>query len=146
MKKKTIISIMLVLILMTNNVVYASDKKEDANTNNLETMDDIKRADIIYDIIESILEHDISRLNKNNKYITDDTYNILSSYVLANTIGTGNISDYMIDTSGVSQSSTVDYVILANLKINYEENNMMYLFEFHINANGLIYGYNIWVY
>ena len=61
---------------------------------------------------------------------------------------TGIISEKAIDIVTPQDSETSDTVLMCNIRLSNNENiyNKIYLFEFHINADGKIYGYNIWTY
>lgn len=60
----------------------------------------------------------------------------------------GKLVDTTLDFTYPEDSSTGDTVVMINAKIEYLNGkyNKLYLFEYHINAEGKIYGFNAWVY
>lgn len=58
----------------------------------------------------------------------------------------GNMMNKAIHYVNHNNSSTKDTVIFVDCKTECERGNHMYLVEFHINKEGLIYGYNVWQY
>lgn len=148
--KASIILVLMSVVLISNTNILnikASENQEVMNYN-LETMQKIDRDDYIRNIFKAIYNKDITYIQNNTALFTEDCYDKLIQYIETSNINSNNISDTVIDSITVENSSTGDFVIMLNTKIWYEnqEYNKLYLTEFHINANGRVYGYNIWVY
>lgn len=148
--KASIILVLMSVVLISNTNILnikASENQEVINYN-LETMQKIDRDDYIRNIFKAIYNKDITYIQNNTALFTEDCYDKLIQYIETSNINSNNISDTVIDSITVENSSTGDFVIMLNTKIWYEnqEYNKLYLTEFHINANGRVYGYNIWAY
>lgn len=138
---KLMLSILICLILTVE--VKATD-------NNLELMTKDLCNTHITSIVQSIQEKDISFIQNNLSMFTSSCYNKLSYFIQNNDIGGDVIQQIIIDFTYPNNSSTGDSVIMANTKIGYTQDslnyNKVYLFEFHVNKDGDIYGFNVWVY
>lgn len=130
-----------VMLLSTSILVYASNNSK----SNIHDFTVREVNDIFYNITEGILDGNVSYTYGN--IFESDVFDELNSYGLEAKIG-GDISNIVVDFVDVPYSSTGDIVIMVNTKVDYENGkyNKLYLFEYHINANGKIYGYNVWVY
>lgn len=100
----------------------------------------------ISDIILDILKHDEASLQTKSQYFTNDCFYDVLQYTKNNKVESTVIPELVVDYTTPSNSSTGDTVIMANTKVYYKSYNKLYLFEFHVNQDGKIYGYNIWVY
>lgn len=100
----------------------------------------------ISDVILDILKHDESSLQTKLQYFTNDCFYDVSQYTKNNKVESTIIPELVIDYTTPSNSSTGDTVIMANAKVQYKSYNKVYLFEFHVNQDGKIYGYNVWIY
>lgn len=139
MKKYLLLIISLITILSFTSIVYADNKSLEKATEsdcNL-TINNICRA-IINSNSEALLE--------NTDYFENTAYKSVYDYINTNKIE-GTCSNIVIDTTYPNNSSTGDFVIMANCKVNVQQGyNLVYLFEFHVNKDGKIYGFNAWVY
>lgn len=58
----------------------------------------------------------------------------------------GSVYFMVNDSIRVENSSNKDYVLISNVKVQNGDVNNIFAFEFHINIDGKIYGFNIWSY
>ena len=147
-KTRVLIIVTIVLIASQFNIVRATTNNSEQTNINLETLSEIDRKEYMNNIFKAIYNKDNTYILNNTALFTEDCYEKLLEYIENNTIDSTVIGDTVIDTITVSNSSTGDCVIMLNAKVWYDNQgyNKLYLLEFHINAKGIIYGYNIWVY
>lgn len=142
-----LIAMTLMISLATNVSVNATEANEtiDIDFNNT---DALTCNTVIKDIVYSIISHNADNMNKYVAAFSTDTYTDITNYIANNNIEVSSLSDITVDYIYPDKSSTGDTVIMANAKAwNKEQTyNMLYLFEFHVNSVGDIYGYNVWVY
>ena len=135
--KKAIYSIILTVVLLVSSArVYAS---------NIENMSDSEIEKLGNVVLESVLSRDSTPIENYANCFTNETLEKLLNYINNNRIS-GNIQSTVIDWVHTSYSSTEDSVMMINVKVENNGYNELYLFEFHINAEGKIYGYNVWAY
>lgn len=135
--KKAIYSVILTVVLLVSSVrVYAS---------NIENMSDSEIEKLGNAVLESVLSRDSKHIENYANCFTNETLEKLLDYINTNRIY-GNIQSTVIDWVHTSYSSTEDSVMMINVKVENNGYNELYLFEFHINAEGKIYGYNVWAY
>lgn len=135
--KKAIYSVILTVVLLVSSVrVYAS---------NIENMSDSEIEKLGNAVLESVLSRDSKHIENYVNCFTNETLEKLLNYINTNRIY-GNIQSTVIDWVCTSYSSTEDSVMMINVKVENNGYNELYLFEFHINAEGKIYGYNVWAY
>lgn len=93
---------------------------------------------IIYNDIDKITESEIL-----SSYSKQDIIEYISNAEKHSTI-----ESIVIDEILPNNNSVKDKTIMVNVKADYEDNkyNKLYLFEFHIGADGKVYGYNFWKY
>ena len=141
MKKYIKYLITLTLIIMCLTPTFANDTKID----NLEHTSIREVNELFYELTDGIINH--NSLVLANDIFTPEVKRDLSILLVNNTIG-GTINNVVVDFTYPENSSTGDTVIMVNSKISYEDGkyNKLYLFEYHVNADGKIYGYNMWVY
>ena len=134
-----ILSICLSFNIM-NMQVYANDF-------NVEHMTMRESNGMVADIAYGIITNNTSYISNYANYFEPDCYSELYEYTMSNDLQFESIINSVIDFTYPDNSSTGDSVIMCNTKIVYTNNYTgMCLFEYHINALGKIYGYNIWVY
>lgn len=126
-------SIILALVFMFGTTVNANFNEADNQS-------------IITSIVQDIISGDAESFRNKSSYFSSNTYEKLKDYVESNTIGSMGISEIVVDRVEPDNSFTGDVVLMTNVKLTYEGYNKLYLFEFHVNADGVIYGYNIWQY
>lgn len=148
MKKIKIIFIICITlsIMSISNIAYADIKQYNGD---LETKNSSELNRTMEFIINSILSKDTTYIQDNQSMFTVDCFNRLNNYINnLDTIQSDGILEKRIDRIYPNNSSTKDCVIMANIKLSYNQSeyNNLYLYEFHVNAEGQIYGYNIWVY
>ena len=79
-------------------------------------------------------------------YFEAQAYNSVQKFIDRQSIN-GSALDSLTEVTKPNNSSTGDTVIMANYKIDIGNGyNVVYLFEFHVNSNGKIYGFNAWEY
>ena len=127
-----------------------SVKATEQYDNNIEYMSTIECNKFIGTLVSSIVDNNVEFMYNNTSYFESRCYDSIKQYLLTNSIADSNftISDIIIDVTYPENSSTGDTVIMANTKIWYNNGqyNKVYLFEFHVNTTGDIYGFNVWVY
>lgn len=145
-KLKRIISLIL-LLCMTISINAKATEQYD---NNLEYKSVVDCNKFIGSLVNNIVDNNVEFMYNNTTYFESNCYDSLREYILTNSIVDSKylISDIIVDVTYPEHSSTGDTVIMANTKIWYNDNqyNKLYLFEFHVNAAGDIYGFNVWVY
>lgn len=101
-------------------------------------------SEIVYDIIT----HRTLELQNRAGDFSSSCLNSIVAYAYNNTIECNGVSELVIDSITPAQSDTGDTVLMTNVKLQYDDGayNKLYLFEFHVNASGDIYGYNVWQY
>ena len=102
--------------------------------------------ELVSELLMALANNDINTVTKLEPYMNDVVYN-----GMLNNCGKsirGNISDIVIDVVEPKDSSSGDTVLLANVKAwaSNQTYNTICLFEFHVNSDGKLYGYNIWAY
>lgn len=146
MKRCTIILTIIICILTVNISVYATSETNTQN-NSIEKMNMYEYYDTINSLIQGIVNKDTSFLINNVTLFTSNSYDRMYKYIESNDI-VGEVGDVTIDFIHPASSSTGDTVVMANFKV-WEDNkkyNTIYLLELHIDRNGDIYGYNMWLY
>lgn len=144
MKKHLLLIISLITILSFTSVVYADNKSLEKATESDCNL-------TINSICRAIISNNKDTLLENSDYFENSTYKS-SAYksvydFMSNNDIDGTCSNIVIDTTYPNNSSTGDFVIMANCKVNVKQGyNLVYLFEFHVNKDGRIYGFNAWVY
>ena len=141
MKKYIKYLITLTLVIMCLTPTFANDIKVD----NLEHTSIREVNELFYELTDGIINH--NSLVLANDIFTPEVKRDLSILLVNNTIG-GTINNVVVDFTYPENSSTGDTVIMVNSKISYEDGkyNKLYLFEYHVNADGKINGYKMWVY
>lgn len=144
-KKST--SVFMIAILLTISITLRASA-EDIVDDNIETMSYNEVNKTFSDLIFGFVNKDTSVIQSRASMFSSDVYENLKGYCQVNDIGGGCVSDIVIDYTTPNNSSTGDTVVMVNAKIWFDDQsyNKLYLFEFHVNAGGDIYGYNIWVY
>lgn len=142
----TIISTIVILnnVDTKENNILASEISDDS----IENMDMTEVNDLIANIILGMMNHDKTYLYNNPGYFTRDTFDKIENYIDVNNILTTSMSEIVIDYTYPQYSSTSDTVIMANAKLLYDGQsyNKLWLFEFHVDSYGDIYGFNVWQY
>ena len=134
------------VLLISTLILIASTISASADTVNLEQMNRAKCNSVIQSIGASIINSDVQALYSNATYFETSAYESVYKFIERNSIK-GGVIDNVIEFTYPDGSSTGDSVIMSNYKISLGNgHNVLYLFEFHINSNGKIYGFNAWEY
>jgi hypothetical protein len=143
-----IICIILVLTMVISCISVVASAESNPLDKNLNELSSRQVNALIDELVYGIATHDTSVLQNNSGMYATDCYTYLYDYIENNDINSYDISDLTIDYTYPSGSSTGDTVIMANAKVWYDNQtyNMLYLFEFHVDSHGDIYGYNVWLY
>lgn len=128
----------ILLVITCVSVVNASE-----NNTNIEKMNIKEINSLMYNLTDSYIEHNTDTID--TSIFTDNIIGDIINYTNSNNIG-GEIRNIVVDFTYPDNSSTGDTVIMVNTKVKYSEYDKLYLFEYHINADGKIYGFNAWVY
>lgn len=150
--KYLFIAIIIVVISMAFISKCSNKSKNDIeddnkSASNILEMSTEEQKILARDIVKAIVNNDFSEV-KNKMYLLDSQcYYDLTRYASSSEISNGNMSEIVVEHVPVEKSSTADDVLICNTKIWFDDAsyNMIYTFEFHVNAEGFIYGYNIWV-
>lgn len=150
-KSKLKIIITITLVIMTGifysqiNTVKANENK--LRTTNVEKMNTDEVRKMTDDIISGILENDASSISKYSQCLTSEVDSQLNKYTANNNLK-GSIIERIIDYIDTKNSDTEDYVIMVNTRLQLAKAgyNELVMFEFHVNKDGKIYGYNVWAY
>ena len=101
---------------------------------------------IIQSISTSIINNNLKSLSANSDYFEAPAYKSVADFINRDSVK-GSIIDSIIEFTYPDNSSTGDSVVMANYKLSIgNKHNILYLFEFHINKEGRIYGFNAWEY
>lgn len=143
--------ILSILIIVAVSAVTLGTLKVNATSQekvNFETMSKTETEQIIRSIVGVTVSKDASWFDANYMYFTNPCFDKIKNYASNNNIIGDVISEVVVDFTYPENSTTGDTVIMANTRVwaNGNTVNCVYLFEFHINSDGLIYGYNIWAY
>ena len=142
--KKTIYSVVIALLLVVSAIeVYASDSKE--LPSNLEVMTQTDVDEFSRSVVEAVLSNNKSCMSNYVDCFTNESLTKVYGYIVNNNID-GSIQSVVSDWVYPKYSATGDSVIMLNAKIQNNGYNELYLFELHINADGKVYGYNVWAY
>jgi len=150
--KQRVMSIVLVVIMVIvcfGSLLTVKASSESAiQVSNIEDLSKDECEDLFKTLLIAIVNHDINFMNQYVGVFTPECYNDMYQYIQNNDIGSNVISNVTLDFTYPDESSTGDSVVMLNTKVWYDNQtyNNLYLFEFHINSSGDIYGYNIWAY
>lgn len=146
-KTKVYVIVAMVIITITALILTKTTSVDNQHTN-IEKMTKTEMSNSIMSIIESTITSNDTELLNYKDLFTEDCLEKYRRNVVNTNIITGIISEKAIDIVTPQDSETSDTVLMCNIRLSNNENiyNKIYLFEFHINADGKIYGYNIWTY
>lgn len=139
MRTKKIIAMTLVCTALAVSQVNAA---ETVNVS-IEELEQAELNRLMSGILKGVASGSI---DKYEVYFESDAYEKMLQYIGKNKLIQPNAYDNIIDRVDVSYSSSDDCVVLVNSKFIYEDVKLLYLFEFHVNSSGKIYGLNIWSY
>lgn len=146
--KKTIYYVLCLIltIFSIENIIYASEQYNE--TINLEQMHKNDCDKTIINIVNAIVNNDTQYIYDNSEMFETNCLYKLDETIRNYKVEGNKLSNIVIDFTYPENSSTGDSVIMVNTLIWKADKsyNLAYLFEFHINKDGKIYGYNIWVY
>lgn len=140
--------IVTMLITAITALILTKTASADTQHTNIEKMTKTEMSNSIMNIIDSAINSNDNELLNYKDLFTEDCLEKYRRNVVNNNIITGIVSEKAIDIVTPQDSETSDTVLMCNIRLSNNENiyNKIYLFEFHINADGKIYGYNIWTY
>lgn len=143
-KAKQLILILLVIIFSSLVTFKVKASEELEKPTNIEQMTVNEVNKLFYDLTDGIINHNSTKLPSG--LIEQSAKTDLDILLVNNTIG-GKLENVVVDFTYPENSSTGDTVVMVNAKVNYDNYyTKLYLFEYHVNASGKIYGYNVWVY
>lgn len=149
--KKRIISV-VVLIVLTVSLLYVNRNNVSAasSPSNLEDMQYSELQETALYLAQSVIFKNESLISEHrlDELFTSSAYDKYINLVNNNEIGGEMIGDCIADVTYPDESSTGDTVLMINSKVwyNSKEYNQLNLLEFHINKDGKIYGFNVWMY
>lgn len=138
-----IVCTLIVGIMLSTNIANA-----DSKNNNIEKMTKSELKSNIINIIDAAVNNNDSKILEYKDLFTDDSLERFRRGVVNQNIIDGIISGAVIDIVTPQNSETMDTVLMCNIRLANNSNiyNEICLFEFHINEDGKIYGYNVWTY
>ena len=139
MKAKKIIAMALVCTAIAVSQVNAT---ETVNVS-IEELEQAELNRLMSGIVKGVASGSI---DKYEVYFESDAYEKMLQYFGKNKLIQPNAYDNIVDRVSTSYSSSDDCVVLVNSKFIYEDVKLLYMFEFHVNSSGKIYGLNIWSY
>lgn len=143
--KRVIVAALCLVVALTSLISYrdqAFGKNE--LIDEFDMTSSSKCQDQVTELIEAIITGDNTGLDKFQRVIPSTILKEMKGYASNNNIDSTVFSNKSIEFINADNSSTEDTVIMANVKLYYKDYNKLYLFEFHMNESGSIYGYNIW--
>lgn len=146
-KIKVYVLVAIVAIVMTS-LVLTKTANADNQPTNIEKMTETEMNNSIMSIIDSAINNNDNELLDYKDLFTEDCLEKYRKNVVNTNLVTGIVSEKAIDIVTPQDSETSDTVLMCNIRLSNNNNiyNKIYLFEFHINADGKIYGYNVWAY
>jgi hypothetical protein len=142
---RKVLSLLVVTLTVCILTVNASAEWHN-QSNNLEKMNRTECNSIIQSISTSIINNNAQSLSANSDYFEPQAYKSVIDFINRDSVK-GSIIDSIIEFTYPDYSSTGDSVVMANYKLSIgNKHNILYLFEFHINKDGKIYGFNAWEY
>lgn len=145
-KTKVYVIVAMVIITITALILTKTTSADNQHTN-IEKMTKTEMSNSIMSIIESTITSNDTELLNYKDLFTEDCLEKYRRNVVNTNIITGIVSEKAIDIVTPQDSETSDTVLMCNIRLsNNNIYNKIYLFEFHINADGKIYGYNVWAY
>lgn len=148
--RRRLVRLMLIFYIITSvSATAKAQKQADESFKSLEEYSLKEVSEFSSGFVKSILTKDITFIEENKQIFHTNVLDRIENYVETNDINCSDIKGNIVaDFTYPENSSTGDSVMMINAKLNCAGSNYnkMYLFELHIDANGKIYGYNIWVY
>lgn len=146
--KKAIYSLVITMAIALSSITVYASSGENINTINIEQLSSKELNDAMVDIIESALNQDDEAVLECREYFTNNSFEDYRRNIVNSGILSGTLVEKAFDIVTPSNSDTDDTVIMCNIRIsdNVTIYNKLYLFEFHINEAGSIYGFNVWAY
>ena len=139
MKKHCLLWVIISVLIISTITAYADEPS-------LERMDRAKCSSIMQSICSAIINSNEQALLSNTAYFETSAYQSVYNFIEKRSVQ-GNVIDSSIEFTYPDNSSTGDSVIMMNYKLSVGGGyNVLYLFEFHVNSNGKIYGFNAWEY
>lgn len=143
MKKVNKVKVLILSVIMIVSSFIVVSASETKQQNNLEKMTIRELNSVFYNITDCYINH--TKGNLPFELMTEEASKNIKDFTENNDIN-GEIRNTIVEFTYPDNSSTGDTVIMVNSKIKYEGYDKIYLFEYHINADGKIYGFNTWVY
>jgi len=143
--KRVIVAVLCLVVALTSLIYYREQAfGENKILDEFDMTSSSKCQDQVTELIEAIITGDNTELDKFQRVIPSTILKEMKGYASNNNIDSTVFSDKSVEFINADNSSTEDTVIMANVKLYYKDYNKLYLFEFHMNESGSIYGYNIW--
>lgn len=133
-------------LMATAILVFAFTITAFADEQNLEKMNRAQCNSVMQGIGTAIVNSDNQQLQNYSTYFETSAYKLVFNFIERKSVD-GSIKDSTIEFTYPNMSSTGDSVVMINYKLLIGSgHNVLYLFEFHINDTGKIYGFNAWEY
>lgn len=143
--KRVIVAVLCLVVALASVMCYREQAfGENELIDEFDMTSSSRCQDQVTELIEAIITGDNTELDKFQRVIPSTILKEIKGYASNNNIDSTVFSDKSIEFINADNSSTEDTVIMANAKLYYKDYNKLYLFEFHMNESGSIYGYNIW--
>lgn len=147
-KKQWIVLIIAMIFCSLATLSVTTAYAEKSKQTNIEKMTQKEMQSTITDIIDAAINHKNNKIVEYKDLFTEDALKQFRKNVVSKEIINGDISEKAIDIVTPDNSDTFDTVLMCNIRITNNSNqyNNIYMFEFHINKDGKIYGCNVWTY
>ena len=150
--KKIRYIVIAIVVIILGITIIGKFKKEDEEPKQEKEMTSLwdmtidEQKEFAKDLTIAVVENSFSNIKSKTYLLDTQCYYDLTKYGFSSGIADGNISEITVDYIDAENSSTKDTVIFCNTKVWFENKsyNLVYTFEYHINSDGYIYGYNIW--
>lgn len=147
MKRKINLILLIFIMIISLNTEVKADNKIELSSTNIEQLSNKEIIDFMDLLMNTVINKNANDFIQYKEYFTEETYNDFMQYIKSNDVY-GSLKTRALDFVNVQDSNTGDSVIMANYEIITlnSEYSLAYLYEFHVNSEGKIYGYNVWVY
>lgn len=152
MKKRITIIYVVVIMVLATSILYVNRSNVSAasSPSNIEDMQYSELQETALYLAQSVIFKNESIISEHrlDELFTSSAYDKYIKLVKNNEIGGEMIGDCIADVTYPDESSTGDTVLMVNSKVwyNSKEYNQLNLLEFHVNKDGKIYDFNVWMY
>ena len=146
--KSNIKTLYTILILVVSIFIWSIGRIEvQASTpqNSIELMSEMDKYVFANELANGIVKGSMVEIQKKATYFTSECYLEITRFVNRAQFE-GLVSHVVTDFITQNNNTNGDLTMLINVKVQNGISNNLYLFEFHIDRSGIIYGFNLWGY